>query len=88
MVPTTHAGKRSCLGEALARQQSFLLFAQLMQAFEVSFSEHDADADAMPDEEDFVQPNTLIRTLRPFSLRFRPLQQAAAAPELSDSASV
>lgn len=48
------AGKRICLGEALARMELFLFFTTILQSFQLKPLLHPADIDTTPLESGFA----------------------------------
>ncbi|XP_043207877.1 farnesoate epoxidase-like [Amphibalanus amphitrite] len=70
-------GRRSCLGESLARMEVFLFVGGLLQAFHLELPPDAPPADLSPQAGVTYKP-------RPFRLRFRP--RRPAAPELNVAA--
>ena len=61
-------GKRSCLGEILVRQELFIFFVRILQAFDIRAE--NGDEKSIPDESDLSKPDKFPRTPIDVELKF------------------
>uniref|UniRef100_A0A1I8H373 ANK_REP_REGION domain-containing protein n=1 Tax=Macrostomum lignano TaxID=282301 RepID=A0A1I8H373_9PLAT len=79
------SGRRSCLGEGLARTELFVFFSAIMQRFSFRLESSGARrglADLMDRQANFS--GALLRSLPPHEILFEPLGSASMEPDESD----
>ena len=61
-------GKRSCLGEILAKQEFFIFFVRILQEFEITHAS--GDAKNIPEEKDLCKSGQFVRHPIDVDLKF------------------
>ena len=62
-------GKRSCLGEILARQEFFIFFVRILQAFDICHASDDEKN--IPDERELCKSGQFARNANNVDLKFK-----------------